>query len=214
MTSETARASTFADAISAVVLMVVVASGSAALVATWPTVDGLSAAAMALGIVASALAGGWDLRQRRVPNALTLPLIVIALALAGARVALGQWGLAELGALALAWVVCLAAWVLGLFGAGDSKLAMGLLGLFPTATFALGVLVGLLIGGLVYLTFAPVNGGWSRFNRNAFTVLARRALPTREDVADAYRRRANPAAAWIGAGFCVSAALSVLQWVA
>lgn len=211
MTSETARASTTADVISALVLMVTVAGGVTALVAVWPTVDVLRGGAMALGCLASALAGGWDLRQRRVPNALTLPLIVIALTLAGTRVALRQWGPAELGALALTLTVCLAAWVLGLFGGGDSKLAMGLLGLFPTTAFALGILVGLLVGGLVYVAFAPDRGGWSRLNRVVTMVLARRALPTREDVAQSYRRRANPAAAWIGAGFCVSATLSVLQ---
>ncbi len=207
MTAQPERGLTVADLISAVVLLAAVAFGAVALVMTAPPVDGLSGAACVLGIVVSALGGAFDLARRRVPNVLTLPVLVLALTMAGARLALGRWGLGDLVAVIAAWAVCLVAWGLRLFGGGDAKLAMGLLGFCPTTGVALGILIGLVVGGLVYLTCGPDRAGWSRLRRVVLTISGTRALPAREDVADAYRRRANPAAAWIGVGFCLSLAL-------
>lgn len=201
-----------ADSISAMALTAAVVAGAMILGRAIAALDPWWSIPAAAGIVASALGGWFDLRQRKVPNALTLPLMTLALTLAGVRVALGRWGLAEVGAIALIWAVCLAAWLLRLFGGGDAKLAMGLLGLVPVTGSALGVLLGLLAGGLIYLTVGPHPDGWSRFQRTVWVILARRAPPSRADVADAYRRRANPAAPWIGVGFCLYVAIGLLPF--
>ncbi len=202
-----------ADSISAMALIAAVVAAVMTLGRALAVLDPWWSIPAAVGIVASALGGWFDLRQRKVPNALTLPLMALALALAGVRVALGRWGLAELGAIALVWAVCLAAWLLRLFGGGDAKLAMGLLGLVPMTGSALGVLLGLLAGGLIYLTVGPHPDGWDRFQRTIWVILARRAPPSRADVADAYRRRANPVAPWIGVGFCVYVAIELLPLI-
>lgn len=209
MTAQPERAWTTADRLSAVALVAALAAGSAALVKTWSSIDVLNGSAWALGIVASALAGVFDLAGRRVPNALTLPLLMTALALAAARLTFGQWGPGDVLALVVAWAVCLVAWGLRLFGGGDAKLAMGLLGFFPTTAVSLGTLIGLLAGGLVYLTWGPDRAAWPRLKRVVSRMLGTRALPAPDDVADAYHRRADPAAAWIGVGFCLSLALDL-----
>lgn len=207
MTAQPERPWTTADVVSAIVLMAAVLLGAVTLVKNVSALDAIKGIAGALGIVASALGGLSDLARRRVPNVLTLPLLAIALALAVARWTLGRWGSDDIVALAVAWAVCSTAWVLRLFGGGDAKLAMSLLGFFPTSGVALCILVSLMAGSLVYLACGPDRSGWSRLRRLALTMMSTRALPARTEVVEGYRRRAHPAAAWIGAGFCLSLAL-------
>jgi Flp pilus assembly protein protease CpaA len=86
-----------------------------------------------------ALAAVWDLRTRRVPNWLTLPLLVAVLAW---RVARWDWAFVPY------WCGCLAAWLLNSLGGGDVKLLMGLFGLFPRVEmfYLLLVFAGIGIG--------------------------------------------------------------------
>lgn len=71
-------------------------------------------------------AGIWDLRTGRVPAEITLPLMAAAI--------LRGLLLQDLTFL-LAWGMLIAIYLLHILGGGDSKLLMGLFGLFPSVTF-------------------------------------------------------------------------------
>ncbi|MEW2495056.1 A24 family peptidase [Streptomyces nodosus] len=97
-----------------------------------------------------------DFRVQRLPDVVTLPLAVLALALLGAAAALpehaGRWGTAFLGALVLggAYLLLFLVNPNGL-GFGDVKLAPGLgavLGWYGWGTVLLGTFAGFLFGGL------------------------------------------------------------------
>lgn len=196
-----------ADRLSWAALAFAAVVGGFATARAFPPADWLDWIASVVALPVAILAGAADLRTRRVPNALTLPLMAFALVIAGARIVEGVWGFAQLGGIAFIWGVCLAAWIFKLVGGGDSKLAMGLLAFFPNASGILAVLLGLLIGGVVYLQWGPRRGGVSRLMRVALEVLARRAPPTTAEIEDAYRGRSDPAAAWLAVGFCAYLAL-------
>lgn len=88
---------------------------------------GTAGAAMTALVVAALVAPALariDVADRRLPNALTVPVLGVALACAGVAAAWGAWlG----GIVALAVVVVLGAmWWLGGMGAGDVKLGAGL----------------------------------------------------------------------------------------
>lgn len=200
----------WADRLSWVALAVTILLGGGAVARAFPPAHPLDWAAAVLGLVAGAGAGVTDLVRRRVPNALTLPVIAAAIVIVGARLAAGAWGLAQVGAIILVWLVCLAAWLLRVVGGGDAKLAMGLLGLFPSFGAALAVGLGLLAGGLVYLLWGPHADGPSRLRAAVLRILARRAPPTRAEIEDAYRSRGTPAAPWLTIGFCVFLAVVAL----
>lgn len=91
-------------------------------------------------------AAWWDLRHRRIPNAVTLPAVVVALCFhSGAHSGSGLI-LSLAGALAAAALV-LPGYALGFTGAGDVKLlaAVGALLGFPAAIIA--ALLSLVVGG-------------------------------------------------------------------
>jgi prepilin peptidase CpaA len=96
-------------------------------------------------------AAAWcDLQYRRIPNALTLPAVVVALCLHGATHAGPGLLLSFVGMLVAAALV-LPGYVLGFTGAGDVKLlaAVGALLAFPAALFA--ALLSLILGGVLSL---------------------------------------------------------------
>lgn len=82
-----------------------------------------------------------DLRTRRIPNALVLPVLVSALVW---RLAQGHWVVA---------IVCVGLyllWLTGLLGgAGDAKLLMALVALFPATEFVL------ILGAVVFAVTLP-----------------------------------------------------------
>ncbi|HYQ96493.1 MAG TPA: A24 family peptidase [Candidatus Eisenbacteria bacterium] len=89
-----------------------------------------------------------DLRYRKIPNAITLPAVVVALCLHGATHA-GPGLLLSLAGMLAAAAFVLPGYALGFTGAGDVKLlaAVGALLAFPTAIFA--ALLSLVLGGLL-----------------------------------------------------------------
>ena len=93
-------------------------------------------------------AAWWDLRTRRIPNGLTLPVLVGALCLHSALHA-GQGLLQSLAGAAAAGALLLPGLALRFTGAGDVKLlmAVGALLAFP-AGLAVG-LVSLVVGGVL-----------------------------------------------------------------
>ncbi len=136
------------------------------------------------------LAAYWDLRHRRVPNALTLPAVGIALALHGATHS-GQGLLLSLaGALAAAAPV-LPGFVMGFTGGGDVKLllAVGAFLAFPAALYV--ALLSLILGGLLSITVAMrgrAAGGLLRRSTGLAKAVAFRAAGAPLQPAEAPRR--------------------------
>jgi len=90
------------------------------------------------------LAAVWDLRTRRVPNWLTLPLLAGVLA----------WRLAQLDFAFVPYCcACLGAWLVNSLGGGDVKLLMVLFGLFPQVElfYLLLIVASAGIGAVLFL---------------------------------------------------------------
>lgn len=128
---------------------------------------GLSwAAALALGVAACV----WDLRTRRIPNALTFGAAAAALVVR--LLVAGPWGLADGAA---GWLtgaaLLLPFYALGGLGGGDVKL-LAAIGAWvgPLAAFEVG-LYGALAGGVLAVGFALSVGSLGRTLRNVGLLL-------------------------------------------
>ena len=95
-------------------------------------------------------AAWWDLRHHRIPNAITLPAVVLALCLHLVTNA-GQGLLLSLAGMLAAAALVFPGYALGFTGGGDVKLlaAVGALLGFPTAVLA--ALLSLVLGGVLTL---------------------------------------------------------------
>lgn len=158
-------------------------------------------AALTVGGLLALVGGGLDLRTRRVPNVLTILLLVLGLAVTAVRLGLGELGWSTVVFVLAAWVGCLAIWALRLFGGGDIKLLMGLLALAPDLNLVLALALALVLGLAVYLTYDQRSGRWRNVVAIIFAASVGRTPPSRDDVAEAYQRRNSPAAPWIALGF-------------
>ncbi|MEN6626004.1 MAG: A24 family peptidase [Candidatus Sumerlaeia bacterium] len=98
-------------------------------------------------VATSLVAAVFDIRQRRIPNFLTLPVLVAGLAWNGYRGGLDAlgWALWVAIVLALPYLVLFAA---GMGGAGDAKL-MGALGAWLGAPYGFYLLGGVAASGAV-----------------------------------------------------------------
>lgn len=108
--------------------------------------------------LACALVGaGFDIRSRRIPNFLTLPGILLGLAL---HLVFGGWG--QMGLAALAGLICgvlfLIFWLAGGMGAGDVKLmtAVGAIAGMPLVPWLL--ILTTLAGGVMAIALALWRG--------------------------------------------------------
>lgn len=94
-------------------------------------------------------AAAFDLRTRRIPNALTLPCIAVGLVLAGVQ---GWREVAVRGLTALVLLVAaLFLFSAGVLGGGDGKLAVAIAALKGPAFTGGALLYAVLLGGLVAL---------------------------------------------------------------
>lgn len=84
----------------------------------------------------------WDVRRRKIPNWLTLPVMLAA---GGYRLYEKHWSLL------IAWVILFTLWEMHIIGGGDAKLLMGLYALFPDRSFTLMLAVSVLITSVPYL---------------------------------------------------------------
>lgn len=121
------------------------------------------------------LAAVWDLRARRMPNWLTLPLLTGVLA----------WRLARLDfAFVPYWCGCLAAWLLNGLGGGDVKLLMALFGLFPRMElfYLLLTIAGVGIGAVLTLRYARARSLGAWLKRMAYRLSRLDLFPSRSEM--------------------------------
>ena len=97
-----------------------------------------------------------DLRERRIPNWITLPALLAALAWHGLA---GEGLLFALGGALLGLGLLLPPYALGLLGAGDVKAVMALGALWGTATTAVLLVWCGLVGGVFGAVVLALNGG-------------------------------------------------------
>lgn len=147
----------------------------------------LFAARLTLAAVLVGL-GLYDLWRARVPNVIVLPLLIATVPLTAVRLWEGTLDVGGLALLAGAWLISWVLWVLRVFGGGDTKLMMALLGLFPNEQMALTLLLSLLAGLLLVLISSEGRAGLRRLGALFFTA-AHGLLPTREEIQAAYLAR-------------------------
>ncbi|RTQ99632.1 prepilin peptidase [Halomonas nitroreducens] len=113
----------------------------------------------------------WDLRQRRIPNALVLAGAVVGVLLQGALSGSGG-ALAAIHGLLVGLAILIPGYLMGFTGAGDAKL-MAAVGTFlgPLGAFQAG-LVSIIFGGIIGILFAAT----ALFNKSSVSPLGRYRL--------------------------------------
>jgi Flp pilus assembly protein protease CpaA len=150
----------------------------------------------------------YDLKRCLVPNLVVMPLLVTVIPLNTARFAAGTIALGHIGLIALAWAVCLFLWAMRVFGGGDVKLAMALIGMFPEIR-----LVNILVGVLVIGHFAILlnRDGWTGFRQLKAIILdalVTRKLPTPAEIQAAALAQRSPVT------YLISGAGLIYLWLA
>jgi prepilin peptidase CpaA len=123
-----------------------------------------------IAICSSLVAAHTDIRSRRIPNWLTLPLLLGGLAWSGYWA--GFTGLADAGAACLALMVpFVLLFLLAGGGAGDAKL-MGALGAWLGLVNGLALLAAVIFAGLaVALTVSLAGGNLAKTLRNVWDIM-------------------------------------------
>jgi len=113
-----------------------------------------------------------DFKTRRVPNAVTYPMMTVAIVRAIAF---------HDGVFLLYWGVFFALWMSHFMGGGDAKLLMGLFGLFPDFQLAWLVAGSILVTGLPYLAY-KYRHQWRTIPRALFwRLITRQFLPSQAE---------------------------------
>ena len=137
-----------------------------------------------------------DFKTRRVPNAVTYPLMAMGIVRATAY---------RDGIFLLYWAVLFALWTVRFMGGGDAKLLMGLFGLFPDFQLVWFVAVSILVTGLPYLAF-KYRYEWRTIPRALFwRLITRQFLPSQAE----FENEAVPYAF----SFCLAGAVYLLMRV-
>ena len=120
-----------------------------------------------------------DLSTHRIPNWLTLNLLVIALI---GHVAEGQWQglLTGLGGALVGLLCFLPLHIFGAMGAGDVKLITAVGALLGPKAALIGILATIVFGGVIALIFITWRGGlaalWRRYRRMALMMAYRQPV--------------------------------------
>lgn len=147
-------------------------------------------ARLALSVLLVSLAA-YDLRYKRIPNAVMRPAVIAGWLVLVARLALSQVGWGQVGLAALTSEICLALWWIRALGGGDTKLVIALVALFPDARFVYAMLIAVLLGALLALIVWDGRAGLHRLVA-LFVTASRGAWPGRAEVAAAYQTRGRP----------------------
>ena len=134
-----------------------------------------------------------DFKTRRVPNAITYPLMLVGIVRAVSF---------RDGIFLLYWIVFFTLWTTRFMGGGDAKLLMGLFGLFPDFQLAWLVALSILITGLPYLAY-KYRHQWRTIPRALFwRLITRQFLPNQAE----FEKEAVPYAF----SFCLAGAAYLL----
>jgi Flp pilus assembly protein protease CpaA len=150
----------------------------------------------------------YDLRRCLVPNLVVMPLLVVVIPLNTARFAAGTIALNQIGLIAVTWAVCLFLWAMRVFGGGDVKLAMALIGLFPEI-WLINILMAVLVAG--HFVILLNRDGWTGFRRlKAIVVdaLVTRKLPAPSEIRAAALTQRSPVT------YLISGAGLIYLWLA
>jgi Flp pilus assembly protein protease CpaA len=150
----------------------------------------------------------YDLRFSRVPNPVVMPLLLAVLPITVTRLVTNELGWGRAAIVLITWLVCFSLWWLHVIGGGDAKLVMALIGTFPDNRLLLAILLSLLVGSTATLLIGRGRADLRRTSAILVTALAGHALPTREEIGEAYQKRSSPATVWISAG-----GLLYLWWI-
>ena len=113
--------------------------------------------ALTIAFVAVAcLAAGWDIRYRRIPNAVTVTGLALALVLRA--VPGGETLTAGLLGAAVGLALGIAFFALGAIGAGDAKLIAAFGAFFGPLPFLQALALGVVLGGVFALADAALRG--------------------------------------------------------
>ncbi len=138
-----------------------------------------------------------DFKTRRVPNAVTYPLMLVGIVRAIAY---------RDSIFLLYWAVFFALWTVRFVGGGDAKLLMGLFGLFPDFQLAWFVAVSILATGLPYLAY-KYRHQWRTIPRALFwRLVTRQFLPSQAE----FEKDAVPYAF----SFCLAGGIYLLTQIA
>lgn len=152
-----------------------------------------------------------DLQHCRVPNVISLPLLLVAVPLNASRWLAGALSLQQLGLVAVAWAVCLMLWRWRVFGGGDVKLAMALLGLLPTTQFVNTLVVVLALGHLAILLIRDGRANLRRVQAIVVSAAFTQTLPSPAEIRSAALARRSPVAYLISAAGVIYMGLDAWQ---
>jgi len=150
----------------------------------------------------------YDIRTRRVPNIVVVPLLLVGVAVTLVRMWLGIVSPESIWVLGLTVVTCVILWRLHVFGGGDVKLIVALIALAPDMWLVYLLLGGTLIGLLLVLVVGDGRAGLRRLAA-LFVNAGQGVLPDRAEISVAYRSRGRP----ITFAFCLAGVMYVwLFW--
>ena len=107
-------------------------------------------------VAVACLAAAWDIRYRRIPNAVTVTGVVVALALRAFPG--GETLAAGLGGALIGLALGVAFFALGAIGAGDAKLIAAFGAFFGPLPFLQALALGVVLGGVFALADAAMRG--------------------------------------------------------
>lgn len=106
----------------------------------------------------------WDLRERRIPNWLVMPVMLAALGWQAYTSVTHKT--TEIVFVLIAWVVVFLLWQVGVWGGGDAKLLMGLLAMFPNQSFLFLFCLCVLVVTLPLMLAKLAARLWRRFKHH------------------------------------------------
>ena len=149
----------------------------------------------------------YDLKRGLVPNLVVMPLLCIVIPLNVARLAAGMISTRQIGLLTAVWAIGFFLWVMRVWGGGDVKLAMALVGIFPQI-WMVNILVAVLAAG--HFMILLNRDGWASFRRLKviiFDALIIGKLPTPAEIQAVALARRSPVA------YLISAAGLIYLWL-
>lgn len=150
----------------------------------------------------------FDIRTRRVPNLVVIPLLLVGVGVTLVRLWLGHVSPDSIWVLALTVVTCVILWRLHVFGGGDVKLIVALIALAPDMWLVYLLLGGTLAGLLLVLVVGDGRAGIRRLAA-LFVTATQGVLPDRAEISVAYHLRGRP----ITFAFCLAGVMYVwLFW--